>query len=1119
MLLCVCVSVYVLNNLMMTNHFSYKAAIGSVRGGRDILNFAVVNLVDGIATLHNLHLVEGTVVFVTLKVYNKVGLYAMTSTKSVSVSPNPRVNVFDGPTSIDEDIQTDLTIMQGHWTYSQPCPALNVEWAVEDIGGKVVKSFASVPDKDSHFYNDQLLLENMKTYINVIRVVDSLNRTRIGRSNGISVQIQPPYPGFVNDGLGEDINFQHADDTLSANWHGFGDIKSKKPSQSIDYFEVAVGNDRRYEDTRVNVVYYQNVGLNQSVTFHNLQLTKKTETYYITVRAYSKAGSFQESYSNGVKVGYRGTFIAGNIECSAAQSSTDYLEVSWSGIISDIGIREYLIGIGTTYSQQNVNNTFVCKQLDQENISANAHDFVKMGLNQIYMFTGLSLTHGESYTVLLIAQDESGMCLLMESHPVIIDITPPTFGDVQIEGAINANVMYSNVLNELIVYIDGFEDKESDINFYDLALEEGMVCNNQPESFSDVTNEMYKQRLKQDNRTIFPDILLKPNQVYYVSVKAYNQAGLMTSVRSKPIKIDASPPNVGSVHSGSNWKAPIHFQRDTDVIQAALAVSHEKHPLICENDMSPSAFLVFDDDEFSKENVIHDLKVTRLFVHHDVSLKQIIKGAVSFRSIKLSDGNYTVSINHAVGTNIFTGISFTSQDNYIYPGDFIYFLQNNISNSPNASMCNDKLPFVKYGYNFGVLIKDDSNTSINDHVVVWVQDRINLHYCTLQFPTKLTNHDYIFMLHNKTVNSGPSWDVHFLIDGHETAVFQGLIMDSDLSLDMFTWNAYHYVPPVMDPFSPFNTEATITKVRVPKPHKPLCAYGSAFSDHESGLKKIWVGLSDSKNTSANIIPFQLQYTFCNPCDKSCEPGCQDKCTLPHGIVPITLTLQNITLASASLDVQSNSTKLNSSAVFSQFKLHAYFVDIKVENHAGLMTYAKSGDVLVDTTPPHIEYVKCLDPTYSAVEDIAFLGRNDSIGVTWDAIEDVSGIVSIFVSIGTAFGKQDITDDIRVTANKSLTIDGLGGKLVHMHTYFVNVKVENGAGQRTVKSCNFTVDIVPPDTSHATAIPMFSESMNISDQIIEVTNYTDRIGLTWDNDSITGAEYYGTHYYTFYWILF
>ena len=70
-------------------------------------------------------------------------------------------------------------------------------------------------------------------------------------------------------------------------------------------YTVALGTDRRSAQTRSNIYAFEDVGLSLNLTFYGLNLTAKTETYYVTVRAYSGAGSFVESSSDGVKAGYR----------------------------------------------------------------------------------------------------------------------------------------------------------------------------------------------------------------------------------------------------------------------------------------------------------------------------------------------------------------------------------------------------------------------------------------------------------------------------------------------------------------------------------------------------------------------------------------------------------------------------------------------------------------------------------------------------------------------------------------------------------------------------------------------------------------------------------------------
>lgn len=69
-------------------------------------------------------------------------------------------------------------------------------------------------------------------------------------------------------------------------------------------YEVALGTDRRYDNTRDNVVPWTDVGQNTSVTFYDLSLTPGLAIYYFSVRAYSTSNSKAEVTSNGFYVGF-----------------------------------------------------------------------------------------------------------------------------------------------------------------------------------------------------------------------------------------------------------------------------------------------------------------------------------------------------------------------------------------------------------------------------------------------------------------------------------------------------------------------------------------------------------------------------------------------------------------------------------------------------------------------------------------------------------------------------------------------------------------------------------------------------------------------------------------------
>lgn len=67
-----------------------------------------------------------------------------------------------------------------------------------------------------------------------------------------------------------------------------------------------MGTDRRFPETRDNIVPFTNVGKDKTVTFYDLNLTPGTGMYYFTVKAYSASHSVAMVTSNGFHVGYDG---------------------------------------------------------------------------------------------------------------------------------------------------------------------------------------------------------------------------------------------------------------------------------------------------------------------------------------------------------------------------------------------------------------------------------------------------------------------------------------------------------------------------------------------------------------------------------------------------------------------------------------------------------------------------------------------------------------------------------------------------------------------------------------------------------------------------------------------
>jgi hypothetical protein len=85
---------------------------------------------------------------------------------------------------------------------------------------------------------DGLGMKNGETYVNYIRVTNSIGYIYTLRSNGVTIQETPLLPGKVYDGdlEGFDLKFLPSTTKVHANWNGFG-----LPADAIKQVDVKSG--------------------------------------------------------------------------------------------------------------------------------------------------------------------------------------------------------------------------------------------------------------------------------------------------------------------------------------------------------------------------------------------------------------------------------------------------------------------------------------------------------------------------------------------------------------------------------------------------------------------------------------------------------------------------------------------------------------------------------------------------------------------------------------------------------------------------------------------------------------------------------------------------------------
>lgn len=1123
----------------------FEASIGFKPFGTEVVNYVpVTQNSKNIFFIDGLSLQVGVMFYATVRIYNKAGLKTDVTSESVVISQAPYLEVIDGDGEEDVDYQSAPNIIQGRWRYSDLCPIKEASWSIEDLTGKVLFDFHPIPNAARIIYNDEVALENGMKYIITVKTVDFLDRIKIARSDGVSVRIQPPFPGRVRDGENEDQNYQFSTTDLSANWDSFGD-NSKDPTQSIHHYEVAIGNDRRYQKTRSNVHYFVNVGLNNSYTFKNLNLTSKLVRYYITVRSYSMAGGYTEGYSNGIRVGFDDDIVAGTLNLNKYQSLTNTISVSWSGFRSDIAIIDYKVAI----SSDNVitNDTLKCVDFLR---NASLYDVSKLhsvGLNEYVQIDGLDLKHGHFYFITVVAEDEAGMCTGVTSEPILVDTTAPEIGDLLINNILSKSVMYATDNKEIHIGWKNFVDSESGVIQTVIRLYECSSClKAQNDVAKDKCYSIAENIMKDDTGTSFYELQLDATKAYYVTIDVMNGARKVAHAQSATILLDVTEPYVGRVKIAKDWFSSSTYQKSITDIDGLLAIADTFADYIC-----PTQLTYFPTtgstswrqltEEFSNDFVTINKSGACLGIGFNSDLTDIIKSSINSERLKLEKGNYSFSVTVAKGLKVITSVSMLTHpsvipftiDNKPIEEIFDYSRFENITglaapgneshvmNTTEEAVKKKPGSFVstngtagsptyidKEEYGFGIHFlgyRIYNNTKW--HHVFWARNKFtNIErWFQLGFDPTVGIHKYTVLVEKKSEYLETTVDLTLIIDEQELVSISGFKFPGDTKIAAFTWTEENYKPPIDDIYRPFYSDAVVHQIDIPDNSDTLCRHGRGFYDGESGIKELWLGVSDNNIEFGNIAPFKLFKSFCYPCRQPCMDLCKEPCsdqTLTDRFTLVPLNVKDLNLGAGDLnDICHNVTsevKCNSTA---------YYLNVKVINYAGKESLAYSNPILIDVTPPECEYVKCLDPEYSEDEPTIHVGSSSQIGAYWNCTEAESQIEYYLVRVVSENGFV-IMNSTNVGRISKVKFSLKNGSLEDGKDYRVEVETINTAGLSYAKSCSVHVSLYPPDNTATLTAPLYIDE--VASQSEDGTTYwtssQTSVGITWDGGS-NETEFY------------
>ncbi|XP_052806219.1 uncharacterized protein LOC128235437 [Mya arenaria] len=1089
---------------------SLLIAVGTIPGGGQLKPFFPIHHSAQNIEITGIDLYGKREIFVTIKAENNAGKAASVISNGVYLSyisqemqPLYHIGVYDSHQHAigDIDYQVETSSLEAKWDVSgDPCPVIKYEWAIESTDGRVIQNFTDMYTS-THGVNDQLDLKEGERYYSLLRVTNAIGYSYTLRSNGVTVSSDVLIPGEVYDGLiqGYDLSVQQSRTNVSANWDAFGKVKTDLEDQletgnqgleteaeeapDIEYYEVALGTDRRFPKTRDNVVPFTNVGQKTTVTFLNLNLDSGDVVYYFTVKAYSKTYATSFAMSNGFYVMFNGGVNAGEISMPSFVNDTNQLQYSWNGFSSKVDIMLYYIALSNGFANESNCRKYIVRQNSSIAITQlfDVVGVTDLQIDTMVQLNDLDLVQNNSYSAWVLGVDKSGECN-MTYHRFHVDITPPSKGKATAGPYYDMDIAYAFANDRLRVQWTDFLDYESGILRFNLTLWTSSHCRHNtllPIVSLDVLPDFTDHT--------FYNISLKPETVYFVTVEAVNKAMLRSIAFTSPIIYDNSKPSAGYVAEGADIKEDVvwwgnassvigtllHYplwmddecpQQDvfmTDGHWAALDIEHINDPDGIQWGLNyrPANVHIVNKDEIK-------IKMSR-----DTKFKQLYSGAYMKSADFLNDGLYQINIktNNNDGLAV-TGVTFWDGE----IGDLHLFDHNPVENWSSIDEClccqaeseviECPCNCTEYSSNFdsnatspyyngtesassnstlfdSLIVPADRACGLqiyggsNPYVVTWCRF-YNTSYqpmtvtSDLQFDPAESYHRYSIKFLAKREDSQITQCIKAYADHYELSEMCGIPHLSKMTMIVLhVWNKNSIIPE-MNLFNSWTSYSYFKTLKLPPNDSEQCRYAQPWKGGTIPIISYEAGIGTSR-TVADVVNFRQVIQPCIPCSGLCsELICHSNCG--HD----TYTAMAFTIDDIDLSSSTNG---------------SLYIIVKALLGSGEETMSASNGFYIDTTPPtfDLEALFYIDVNQGEFTPAEYQGSSDTIKAVWFCEDDLNEIREYEWAIGSYIGGDDLQRFTSTGVTSIGTNTSFEGILESNSTYYVSVMCTNEAGLVTV----------------------------------------------------------------------
>jgi|GEM_PF-806313 len=399
------------------------------------------------------------------------------------------------PFVTDDKISSLPDKLHAKWSVEDPESGIaNCEYAIGTAkGAQNVVSFTSVGTA-REVTATGLNLINGQTYYFSVRATNNVGLVSdIGTSDGVKVDYTPPTVPIVQDS-GAFVSIA----ALTASWSAV-DLES-----GIARYEYAIGSSPGAWD----ILPFTDAGSATGVTRADLSLADG-KTYYFAVRAINGAGLVSGvGVSDGITLDSTPPAAPVVKDDGIYSTQQTTLHASWTCSDPDSGIARVEYAIGTSPGSQDL------------------VEFTSVGTATEITRNDLALENGSKYYFSVRAVNGAGLISNVGiSDGITVDFTPPATPVVIDDGK------YTGSADTLhFVYASG--DTESGIDHYEYSIGTAV-------GLTDVLGWQNAGQIKEQTVT---GLSLMHGASYYMNVRAYNHAGLMSVGSSNGILVDLTPP-------------------------------------------------------------------------------------------------------------------------------------------------------------------------------------------------------------------------------------------------------------------------------------------------------------------------------------------------------------------------------------------------------------------------------------------------------------------------------------------------------------------------------------------------------------------------------------------------